>query len=214
MKKIILFGPPGAGKGTFSGQIKKVLPDLIHISTGDIFRENLKNETSLGLKAKRYMDKGELVPDDVTIDMVRDRLNREDVMTNSFILDGFPRTLSQAKALTNIIEIDLLILLEVTRDLIIKRILGRYSCPNCNKLYNKYTLPPKVEGVCDECGSEIRFQQRSDDNKETLKNRLDAYEENAEPIIKYYDEMGKIKKINAENTLKFTEKDIKEILEI
>ncbi|MFW9824779.1 MAG: adenylate kinase family protein, partial [Candidatus Thorarchaeota archaeon] len=139
MKKLVLFGPPGAGKGTFSGQIKKVLPDVIHISTGDIFRENLKNETPLGIKAKSYMDKGELVPDDVTIEMVRDRLTREDVKAEGFILDGFPRTLSQARALTNITEIDLLLLLEVPRDLIMKRILGRYACPSCNKLYNKYT---------------------------------------------------------------------------
>ena len=214
MKKLILFGPPGAGKGTFSSQIKKVLPDIIHISTGDIFRENLKNETPLGLKAKGYMDKGELVPDDVTIEMVRDRLTREDVKAEGFILDGFPRTLSQTKALTNITEIDLLLLLEVPRDLIMKRILGRYACPNCNKLYNKYTLPPKVEGICDACGSEIKFEQRSDDNEETLKNRLDAYEKNAKPIIKYYKKMGILKKVNAENTLKFTEKDIKEILNI
>lgn len=214
MKKFVLFGPPGAGKGTFSGQIKKVLPEIIHISTGDIFRENLKNETPLGLKAKSYMDKGELVPDDITIEMVRDRLTREDVKAKGFILDGFPRTLSQAKALTNITEIDLLLLLEVPRDLIMKRILGRYACPSCNKLYNKYTLPPKVEGICDDCGSDIKFQQRSDDNEEILKNRLDAYEENAEPIIKYYDNLGKIKKVNAENTLKFTFDDIKEILEI
>ncbi len=168
----------------------------------------------MGLKAKSYMDKGELVPDDVTIDMVRDRLNREDVMKNGFILDGFPRTLSQAKALTDITKIDLLLLLEVPRELIIKRILGRYACPNCKKLYNKFTLPPKVEGVCDECGSKIWFQQRSDDNEETLKNRLDAYEKNAEPIIKYFEKMVKIKKVNAENTLKFTEKDIKEILDV
>jgi len=214
MKKLILFGPPGAGKGTFSGQIKLVLPDIIHISTGDIFRENLKNETPLGIKARSYMDKGELVPDDVTIEMVRDRLNREDVIKNGYILDGFPRTISQAKALTSITDIDLLLLLEVPRELIIKRILGRYSCSSCGKLYNKFTLLPKVEGVCDTCGSEIKFQQRSDDNEEALKNRLDAYEENAEPIIKYYDETGKVKKVNAENTLKFTEKDIKKIIEI
>jgi len=214
MKKLILFGAPGAGKGTFSGQIKKVLPDIIHISTGDIFRENLKNETPLGLKAKGYMDKGELVPDDVTIEMVRDRLTREDVKVKGFILDGFPRTISQAEALTSITETDLLLLLEVPRDLIMKRILGRYACPKCNKLYNKYTLPPKVEGICDACGSEIKFEQRSDDNEETLKNRVDAYEKNAKPIIKYYKKMGILKKVNAENTLKFTEKDIKEILNI
>ena len=214
MKKIILFGPPGAGKGTFSSQIKKVIPDIIHISTGDIFRENLKNKTSLGLKAKTYMDKGELVPDDVTIDMVRDRLNRDDVRDHGFILDGFPRTMSQTKALTSITEIDLLLLLEVPREIIVKRILGRFSCQECNTLYNIYTLPPKVEGVCDKCGSEIKFEQRSDDNEETLKNRLDAYEKNAKPIIKYYNELGKLKNVNAENTLKFTDSDIKEIIGI
>ncbi|MCK4779812.1 MAG: nucleoside monophosphate kinase, partial [Candidatus Lokiarchaeota archaeon] len=181
MKKLILFGPPGAGKGTFSGQIKRILPDITHISTGDIFRENLKNETPLGLKAKSYMDKGELVPDEVVIDMVRDRLNKEDAKKNGFILDGFPRTLPQAEALSNITEIDLLLLLQVSRDIIFKRILGRYGCKNCGEIYNKYTLPPKVEGKCDKCGAEIKFEQRSDDNEETLKNRLDTYEKNAKP---------------------------------
>ena len=160
------------------------------------------------------MDKGELVPDDVTIDMVQDRLNREDVKKEGFILDGFPRTLSQTKALTNITEIDLLLLLEVPREIIMKRILGRYSCKKCKTLYNKYTLPPKVDGVCDKCGAEIKFEQRSDDNEETLKTRLDAYQKNAEPIIDYYKDLGKLKKVNAENTLKFTDSDIKEIVGI
>ena len=211
-KHYIIFGPPGGGKGTFSGQIMKIVPDIAHISTGDIFRENLKNRTPLGLKAKGYMDKGELVPDSLTNEIVKDRLEKN--KEESWILDGYPRNMNQVEFLENITKIDLLLLLEVPRELIIKRILGRYSCPNCNKLYNKYTLPPKVTGICDKCGSEIKFEQRSDDNEETLKNRLDTYEENAEPIIKYYDEMGKIKKVNAENTLKYTEKDIKEILEI
>jgi len=210
IKHYIIFGPPGGGKGTFSGQIKKIITDIVHISTGDIFRENLKYKTPLGLKAKEYMDKGELVPDSLTNEIVKDRL--EKIKDKSWVLDGYPRNMNQVEFLENITEIDLLLLLEVPRELIIKRILGRYSCPNCNKLYNKYTLPPKVEGVCDACGSEIKFQQRSDDNEETLKNRLDTYEENAEPILKYYDEMGKIRKVNAENTLKYTEKDIKEIL--
>jgi adenylate kinase len=213
-KSIILFGPPGAGKGTFSGQIKKVLPNIAHISTGDIFRENLKNETPIGLKAKQYMDKGELVPDDVVIEMVRDRLNKDDAKNEGFILDGFPRTLPQAKALSEITNIDLFLLLEVSRDIITKRILGRYSCKNCGKIYNKYTLPPQKEGVCDKCGAEIKFEQRSDDNEETLKNRLDAYEKNAKPIIKYYKKKKLLKRINAENTLALTEDQIKEILEI
>ncbi len=214
MKKIILFGPPGAGKGTFSSQIKKVLPEIAHISTGDIFRENLKNETSLGLKAKSYMDKGELVPDVVTIEMVRDRLNKEDVKQNGFILDGFPRTLPQAEALSDITEVDMLLLLEVSRDIIFKRILGRYGCKSCGEIYNKYTLPPKVEGICDKCGAEIKFEQRSDDNEETLKSRLNAYKKNAKPLIKYYKKRGKLKKVDATDTLSLTEEEIKHIIEI
>jgi adenylate kinase len=213
-KNLILFGPPGAGKGTFSGQIKKILPNIEHISTGDIFRENLKDETPIGLKAKQFMDKGELVPDEVVIEMVRDRLEKDDVKKTGFILDGFPRTLPQAKALSEITKIDLFLLLEVNRDIITKRILGRYSCKNCGKIYNKYTLPPQKEGVCDKCGAEIKFEQRSDDNEETLKNRLDAYEKNAKPIIKYYKKKKLLKRINAENTLALTEDQIKEILEI
>ena len=213
-KSIILFGPPGAGKGTFSGQIKKVIPNIAHISTGDIFRENLKNETPIGLKAKQYMDKGELVPDDVVIEMVKDRLNKDDAKNEGFILDGFPRTLPQAKSLSEITVIDLFLLLEVSRDIITKRILGRYSCKSCGEIFNKYTLLPQKEGVCDKCGAEIKFEQRSDDNEETLKNRLDAYEKNAKPIIKYYRKKKVLKRINAENTLALTEEQIKEILEI
>jgi adenylate kinase len=217
--RIVLFGPPGAGKGTFSGQIKKILPDIAHISTGDIFRENLKNQTPLGLKAKSFMDKGELVPDDVTIDMVRDRLNREDVEKNGFILDGFPRNMSQAEALSEITEVDFLLLLEVSRDIITKRILGRFSCSKCNEIYNKFTLPPKEKiednkWICDKCGTEIEFKQRSDDTEETLKNRLDTYEKNAKPIIKYYKKKKKLKKVDATDTLKYSEEDIKKIINI
>jgi adenylate kinase len=212
--QVVLFGPPGSGKGTFSSQINKVLPDIPHISTGDIFRENLKNETPLGLKAKEYMDKGALVPDDITIDMVADRLSRDDVKEHGFILDGFPRTLNQTEALSKITEVDLFLLLDVSRDIIKKRILGRYSCKKCGEIYNKYTLPPEEEGICDDCGAEIKFEQRSDDNEETLKNRLDAYEENAKPIIQYYKEKKLLKNVNAENTLELTENDIKEILEV
>jgi len=212
--RVVLFGPPGSGKGTFSSQIKKILPDIPHISTGDIFRENLKNETPLGLKAKEYMDKGELVPDEITIDMVGNRLGKEDVKEYGFILDGFPRTLNQTEALTQITEIDLFLLLDVSREIITKRILGRYSCKNCGEIFNKYTLPPKTEGICDKCGAEIKFEQRSDDNEETLKNRLNAYEKNAKPIIKYYKKKKLLRKVNAENTLELTENDIKKIIEV
>ncbi len=217
MKKLVLFGPPGAGKGTLASYVKKVLPDIAHISTGDIFRENLKNETPLGLKAKGYMDKGELVPDDVVIDMVRDRLNQDDVKQHGFLLDGFPRTLTQAEALSTITEVDLLLLLELDRSIITKRILGRFGCPECGEIYNKYTLQPKVQKgenkwKCDKCGAEIEFKQRSDDTEETLKNRLDAYEKNAKPVIEYYEKKGLVKKVDAENTLDLTEDDIKKII--
>lgn len=211
-KHYIIFGPPGGGKGTFSGQIKKIVPDIVHISTGDIFRENLKNKTPLGLKAKEYMDKGDLVPDSLTNEIVKDRL--EKIKNDSWILDGYPRNLNQVEFLENIAEIDLLLLLQVSREIIFKRILGRYGCNNCGEIYNKYTLPPKVEGICDKCGAEIEFRQRSDDTEETLKNRLDTYEKNAKPIIKYYKKKGKLKKVDATDTLKYTDEDIKNIVEI
>ena len=212
MKKIILFGPPGAGKGTFSAQIRDALPEIIHISTGDIFRENLKGETPLGLKAKKYMDKGELVPDDVVIDMIKDRLKKKDVKKHGFVLDGFPRTYTQAEALNNITKIDYVILLKVDEDIIIKRILGRYSCPNCGEIYNKYFMKPKAEGVCDKCGASIKFEQRSDDNEETLRNRLNVYKENAYPILEFYRIKGKVKEVTYEN--KLTEQEVKKVLEI
>jgi len=212
MKKIILFGPPGAGKGTFSSQIKEILPDIVHISTGDIFRENLKNETPLGLKAKIYMDKGELVPDDVTIEMVKERLNRNDVKKNGFVLDGFPRNMNQAEALSKMTEIDKVILLDVPQDIIIKRILGRYSCPNCGEIYNKYFMKPKKEGICNKCESKIEFKQRTDDTEETLKNRLDVYEKNTKPLIDYYKNRKLVKEIDYSN--KLPEKKVKKVIGI
>jgi adenylate kinase len=210
MKKIIIFGAPGAGKGTFSGQIKEIQPEINHISTGDILRENLKNRTPLGLKAKEYMEKGELVPDNIVIDMIKDKLNKDDVKNNGFILDGFPRTLTQAKALSEITKIDLVVLLKVPEDIIIKRILGRYSCPNCGAIYNKFFMKPKKEGVCDDCGEKIEFTQRSDDTEETLKNRLEVFKENTEPLVKYYKEKGIVKEIDY--TEKLPQKKVKKLI--
>lgn len=219
MKRIILFGAPGSGKGTFSTQILRVLPNIVHISTGDIFRENLKNETPLGMKAKGYMDKGELVPDEVVIDMMRNRLNQEDVKKNGCILDGFPRNMPQTKALDGIIQIDAFLLLEVENNIIKKRILGRFGCDECGEIYNKYTLQPKEQigedkWICDKCGAEVEFKQRSDDTEETLEKRLNVYEENAKPIISYYQEKGLLKKVDAENTLELSAADIKKIIEL
>ena len=158
------------------------------------------------------MDKGELVPDSLTNEIIKDSL--ENVKDKSWILDGYPRNLNQVKFLESVTDVDLVLLLEVSRDTIKKRILGRYSCKNWGQIYNKYTLPPQKEGICDKCGAEIKFEQRSDDNEETLKNRLDAYEKNAKPIIKFYKKKKLLRNVNAENTLELTENDIKKILEV
>ncbi|MHA1293402.1 MAG: adenylate kinase [Promethearchaeota archaeon] len=212
MKRLIIFGAPGSGKGTFAGRIKHVMPNIIHISTGDIFRANLKEKTPLGIKAKEYMDKGELVPDDIVIDMVRNRLNQDDVKKNGFILDGFPRTLNQTEALTKITDIDKVILMEVSEDVLLKRILGRYACQNCGYTYNKYFLPPKKEGTCDNCGKDIIFEQRSDDTEDAIKTRLQAYEANAKPIIDYYEKQGIVKRVDSTKTLEFSHEEILEII--
>lgn len=205
--KYVLFGPPGGGKGTFARQIKTVLPKIPHISTGDIFRENLRNKTELGLKAKKYMDDGALVPDDVVIDMIKDRLSQNDVKESGFLLDGFPRTIEQAEALDEITDIDAFLLLEVSRDIIMKRLTGRVSCAKCNEIYNIYTLPPKKEGICDKCGAELKH--RSDDTEETVNNRLDVYKKNAEPIIEHYKNKNLLQKIDSTDTLAMSEEEIK-----
>ena len=207
-KHILLLGPPGAGKGTFSSQLKEVLPDIIHVSTGDIFRENLKSETPLGLKAKSYMDEGKLVPDEITNDMVKKRL--DEISDKSWVLDGYPRNLHQAEYLSKIINVNLVILLSVDHVIIIKRILGRYSCPNCGEIYNKYFMKPKKEGICDKCSESIEFKQRADDTEETLKNRLDVYEKNTKPLIKYYKKQHIVKKIDYTN--KLSEDKVKKVI--
>lgn len=207
-KHIILMGPPGAGKGTFSSQVKEVLPDIVHVSTGDIFRENLKNNTPLGLKAKSYMEEGKLVPDEITNDMVKKRL--EEISDKSWVLDGYPRNLSQAEFLSKITNIDLVILLSVDQSILIKRISGRYSCDHCGAIYNKFFMKPKKEGICDKCGERIEFKQRADDTEETLKNRLDVYEKNTKPLINYYKDQGLIKKIDYTN--KLSENKVKEVI--
>ena len=212
MVHIIIFGAPGSGKGTLSGQIKEILPDIIHISTGDIFRENFKNKTPLGLQAKEYIDKGALVPDNLTNEIIKDKLI--EIENDSWILDGYPRNLTQVQFLSEITKVDLFLLLSVKRDIIIKRISGRYGCKKCGKIYNKFTIFPKVEGICDKCGAEIKFEQRNDDNEETLKNRLDTYEKHAKPIIEFYQNEGKLKEIDATNTLDYSDEDIKSFIEL
>ena len=183
---IVLLGVPGAGKGTQA----KILEGLLHlpqISTGDIFRYNLKNQTPLGVLAKGYMDRGELVPDDVTIQMVEDRLQRDDCV-NGAIMDGFPRNLNQAKAFDRITEpfggISITPLISLEDDEAIKRITGRRSCRTCGTVYHVDYNPPKVEDVCGNCGGEL--YQRDDDKVETVKTRLYIYYKQTSPLIGYY----------------------------
>lgn len=194
---VIFIGPPGAGKGTQAAMLEKEL-GLKQVSSGDLFRENLKNQTELGLLAKSYMDRGELVPDDVTIRMVQDRMQRPDT-AKGVILDGFPRTLEQASALDAMLasqgsRISLTPVLTVPDDDLIARLTGRRVCRNCGATYHIVFNPSKVENVCDACGGEL--YQRSDDSLETVRNRLYVYYKQTSPLIGYYYAKGLVKTID------------------
>lgn len=211
--KIIMLGAPGAGKGSQASRIAKEY-QLPHISTGDIFRANLKEETELGKRAKSFMDKGELVPDDITIAMLLDRIHKEDCK-NGYILDGFPRTIPQAEALKEALakkdeKIDLALDVEASDELIIKRMAGRRTCPTCGAIYHIVTLPPKTEGICDRCGADLI--QRKDDNEETVKNRLKIYHEVTEPLISYYKKEGILEEIDGAEELDKVFEKVKRII--
>jgi adenylate kinase len=180
--RIVVLGSPGVGKGTYTQDLVKILC-LVHVSTGDLFRENVKNETELGQQAKQFMDQGALVPDEVTIGMVKERLSRDDIQ-QGFILDGFPRTVPQAEALAEITELDLIINFKADDDIIVSRLSGRIICRKCGHIYHKINLPPKQEGVCDIDGGEI--YQRDDDKPEAVRARLGAYHEQSAPLIEFY----------------------------
>ena len=195
--KIIMLGAPGAGKGT---QAKKIAEKygIPHISTGDIFRANIKNNTELGRKAKEYMDKGLLVPDELTLDLIMDRFKQEDCK-NGYVLDGFPRTIPQADALTNALnsngeKIDYAINVEVPDENIVNRMSGRRACVACGGTYHVVFNPSKKEGICDACGKELVL--RDDDKPETVKNRLNVYHQQTQPLIEYYNNQGVLKEVD------------------
>ena len=196
-RNIILMGPPGAGKGTLAKQLISL--GLAHISTGDMFREAIKAGTELGKLADNYIKHGDLVPDEVTIGLVKERLSQDDC-ANGYLLDGFPRTLPQAEALEKLSKeinrpIEVVVNLDCDNNELIRRISGRRVCKNCGAPYHVVTMKPKVEGVCDLCGGPL--YQRADDNEEALKVRLDHYVKDTKPLLDFYKERGLLENFNS-----------------
>ena len=203
--RLILLGAPGSGKGTIAGEISKKF-GISHVSTGDLFRKNIKGNTALGQEAQAYMNKGELVPDELTIRMLEDRFSEADV-ENGFLLDGFPRNIAQADALQELLQgrdekLDIALNVFVPYDIIKERISGRRICSNCGEAFNIYFDKPKKDGICDKCGSELI--QRSDDNEETVAKRLETYEKQTKPLIEYYENLGILKTIDNSGELETT----------
>lgn len=211
--KIVMLGAPGAGKGTQAIKIADKY-DIPHISTGDIFRANIKGGTELGQKAKSYIDKGELVPDEVTIGMLLDRIAQDDCK-NGYVLDGFPRTIPQAESLTEALksqgdQIDFALNIDVPDEAIIERMSGRRACPKCGATYHIVYAAPKTENICDKCGTELII--RSDDKPETVKDRLNVYHQQTEPLIAYYKTAGVLREVDGTQGLPKVFEDVVAIL--
>lgn len=210
---IILMGLPGAGKGT---QAERIVSEfsIPHISTGDMFREAVKEQTDLGVKAKAYMDEGKLVPDEIVIGIVKERLGKDDCK-NGFLLDGFPRTVAQAEALDVTLEelgrqLNHVISIDVSREQLLKRLTGRRICRDCGATYHIQFNPPAKEGVCDKCGGTL--YQREDDNEKTVATRLDVNAEQQAPLSRYYEEKGLLRKINGERDIDAVFNDIEKLM--
>ncbi len=200
---LILLGPPGSGKGTQAKMLVEKY-DIPQISSGDILRAAVKEGSPMGLKAKEYMDKGKLVPDDVVIGIIEERLKKDDCK-KGFILDGFPRTLAQAEALKRLlakkeIKLDAVISIDVDEEEVIRRLTGRRTCKNCGAMYHIIFSPPKKEGICDKCGGEL--YQRDDDKEETIRARLKIYKEQTAPLIEYYKMEGLLKEVQGTGEIK------------
>ena len=211
---LLIIGAPGAGKGTMSDILIKNF-DLVHISTGDMLREAVKNGTPVGKIAQGYMNAGALVPDEVIHDIIVERFSKDD-LDNGFLFDGYPRTKAQAEDLSLILKqlnkkIDAVINLDISDEDLVKRITGRRLCPACGEIYNIYSKPPVKEGICDKCGADLI--QRKDDNLESLETRLSEYHKNTQPLIEYYEEMGLVKNTDASKGVDVVFEEIRSFLE-
>ena len=211
--RLLIMGAPGAGKGTQSTLIKEYF-SIPHISTGDMFREAISKQTEMGLEAKKYIDKGYLAPDSVTIELVRERLSKEDC-ANGFLLDGFPRTIDQARALDKMllnfaIKLDAVLNVVINDEVLINRIVGRRTCSVCKESYHITNRKPKIMGICDVCGGKLI--QRADDTAETMKIRLKVYHEQTEPVLEHYAKQGLVKNVSGHGTVEETFEKVKILL--
>jgi adenylate kinase len=214
MMRILLLGPPGSGKGTQATALKNQW-SLLHLSSGDILRAHVKDQTALGQQAQPYMDRGELVPDGLIIDMMADRMSQPDA-TAGYVLDGFPRTEAQAEALDRRLvelgqELDAVVYLNVPEEEILRRLSGRLTCPQCNAIYQTATMPPKQEGLCDKCGRAL--VQRADEDPEVIKKRLEVYDAQTAPLLDYYRRTGRLHEIDGTIGVENVMREIRRILE-
>jgi adenylate kinase len=210
---IVLLGLPGAGKGTQAARLKS--EGLVHITTGDLFRENIRNQTELGRKAQPYYDAGDLVPNELTIAMLLDRLNQPDTEAGC-LFDGYPRNIEQAVALDEALaasgkQIDKAIYIRVDQEELVSRLAGRWSCPKCGAVYHEQTRPPDRSGVCDDCGSEL--QQRSDDKPDVVRNRLKVNLANLQPLLDHYAAQGKLAEVDGQRDFEAITQDLMELIE-
>ncbi len=209
-KYLVLFGPPGVGKGTQAERLKENL-GIAHVATGDLFRDNLKRATELGQLAKSYMDRGALVPDEVTIGMVRERLKEADTQ-NGVLFDGFPRTVAQAEALAKLLgerggRIEKVLFINAPNAALLERLGNRWTCKQCGAVYNANSKPPKVAGVCDVCGGEV--YQRPDDKPEVQQKRIEVYLEQTAPLIAYFEQAGLLARIDGLQSIEMVYADVK-----